>query len=69
MVKLAAAEAAQATARAAQDVADEVRQEAEQAIAESPVAETAKVNIREMAKKATESAIHMIDKFNLDAQK
>ncbi len=65
-VKVAAANAAQATANAAQDVADGCRKEANEAIAggADPMADTQKIDIRERAKDATESVIHLLRKIN-----
>jgi hypothetical protein len=63
-VKVAAAVAAQATANAAQDVADGCRKEADEAIASDPLAVTQKIDIREKCAEATQTVIHMLRKIN-----
>lgn len=63
-VKLAAAQAAQATAAAAQNVADECEKEAREAIATDPKAKTQKINLRDVCHSATDSVISMLKKMN-----
>ena len=63
-VKVAAADAAQATANAAQDVADGCRKEANAAIASDPLAETRGIDIREACAEATQTVIHLMRKIN-----
>ncbi len=64
--KVAAADAAQMTATTAQNVADEYKKAANEAIAADadPLADTSKINLREQAAQATEDAIHMLRKLN-----
>ncbi len=64
--KVAAADAAQATANTAQDMADEYKKVAKEAIAADadPLADTEKINVRELAKEGMDTAIHMLRKIN-----
>lgn len=63
-MKVAAAAAAQATARTAQVVADEYKKAASEAIAADPMADTQKVNMREVCHEATDSVIELLRKVN-----
>ncbi len=64
--KVAAADAAQVTANTAQNMADEYKKVAVDAIAADakPTDETQKISIRDRLDEATDSVIHLLRKIN-----
>lgn len=65
-VKVAAADAAQVTADTAQKAADDFRKAADDAIASDvpPSTDTTKINLRDVARQATQSAIIELRRIN-----